>query len=208
MLTIKSVRHRYNGHAWLDFPDWDVRQGEHWLLMGASGSGKTTLLHVITGLLPPAEGKVVLDHTQIYRLSNRELDRFRGRRIGLVLQKPHLIKSLTVAENLLIAQRFAGFPESKTGIRQTLASLGIADKEKQYPARLSQGELQRVSIARAVINHPALLVADEPTSSLDDRNAASVLQLLTGQARQNQAALIIATHDKRVKDRISNVYEL
>ncbi|RZL48703.1 MAG: ABC transporter ATP-binding protein [Pedobacter sp.] len=208
MISIKSVSHNYNNTQQLSFKDWEINNGEQCLLLGESGSGKTTLLHILTGILKPNEGEVNIADTAIYKLSAKELDRFRGRNIGIIFQRPHLIKSLTIAENLLLAQSFAQLPENQNRINEVLESLAIADKKKAYPNELSQGQLQRVSIARAVINKPTLLIADEPTSSLDDKNAESVLQLLMQQSGLNQATLIVATHDKRVKDAFTNTYNL
>jgi putative ABC transport system ATP-binding protein len=176
--------------------------------LGESGSGKTTLLHILTGILKPSNGEVNIDQTSIYQLSSKELDQFRGRKIGIIFQRPHLIKSLTIEENLKLAQSFANLPTDSHRIDEVLTSLDIANKKKAYPSELSQGQLQRVSIARAVINKPALLIADEPTSSLDDKNATAVLQLLMEQSGLNQATLVVATHDKRVKDAFTHTYSL
>ena len=208
MIAIKSVKHNYNGQLQLSFKDWDIKDGEQWLLLGESGSGKTTLLHILTGILKPAQGEVNIDSTSIYNLSSKELDQFRGRKIGIIFQRPHLIKSLTITENLLLAQSFAKLPEDKKRIDEVLESLDILSKKNAYPNELSQGQLQRVSIARAVINKPALLIADEPTSSLDDKNAEAVLALLMQQSSLNNATLVVATHDKRVKDAFTNTYSL
>lgn len=208
MISIKSVSHTYDNAHRIGFKDWEINNGEQWLLLGESGSGKTTLLHILTGILKPAAGAINMDGTSIYSLSSRELDQFRGRNIGIIFQRPHLIKSLTIAENLVMAQSFARLPEDLKRVNEVLTSLGIADKKNCYPNELSQGQLQRVSIARAVINKPALLIADEPTSSLDDKNAQAVLELLLQQSGLNQATLIVATHDKRVKDAFTNTYEL
>nr|WP_068889138.1 ATP-binding cassette domain-containing protein [Pedobacter panaciterrae] len=208
MIALNAVSHSYeNGHR-IGFKDWQVDDGSQWLLLGASGSGKTTLLHILTGILKPQQGSVVIDGTSIYDLSSKYLDQFRGRNIGIIFQRPHLIKSLTIKENLIMAQSFANLPADLSRVQEVLASLGISDKKDAYPNELSQGQLQRVSIARAVINRPTLLIADEPTSSLDDKNAAAVLELLINQSGINQATLIVATHDKRVKDAFTNTYEL
>jgi putative ABC transport system ATP-binding protein len=208
MISVKSVSHEYpSGHR-INFKDWTVKDGEQWLLLGASGSGKTTLLHILTGILKPSQGQVTMDATSVYDLSPKELDHFRGRNIGIIFQRPHLIKSLSISENLLMAQSFAKLPENEDRVNEVLNSLGIADKKNAYQKELSQGQLQRVSIARAVINKPALLIADEPTSSLDDKNASAVLELLLEQSGLNHATLIVATHDKRVKDAFTNTYEL
>lgn len=208
MISLRSVSHRYAQAKTIDFKDWDITSGDQWLLLGDSGSGKTTLLHIMTGILKPDHGQVLINDTSIYNLSPKELDQFRGRHIGIIFQRPHLIKSLTIAENLSLAPHFARLPADHTRIEEVLASLGIAEKQHAYPNELSQGQLQRVSIARAVINKPALLIADEPTSSLDDKNAEAVLALLLQQSGINQATLVIATHDKRVKDAFKNTYQL
>lgn len=208
MISIQAVAHRYNSNQQLSFKNWQINDGEQWLLLGQSGSGKTTLLHILTGILKPTAGEVHIADTDIYQLSPKALDQFRGRQIGIIFQRPHLIKSLTIAENLLLAQSFAKLPEDHGRIDEVLKSLDMLHKKNAYPNELSQGQLQRISIARAVINKPALLIADEPTSSLDDKNAEAVLDLLLQQSGLNQATLIVATHDKRVKDAFTHTYDL
>lgn len=208
MISIKSVSHQYAGGHSISFKDWQIGHGEQWLLLGESGSGKTTLLHILTGILQPNAGEVMINETSIYSLSSKALDKFRGQNIGIIFQRPHLIKSLSISDNLVLAQSFAGLPTDLSRVNEVLVSLGIADKKHAYPNQLSQGQLQRVSIARAVINKPELLIADEPTSSLDDKNATAVLELLLQQSGINQATLVVATHDKRVKDAFSNTYQL
>lgn len=208
MISLKSVAQQYSPDKMISFKDWEVKAAEQWLLLGSSGSGKTTLLHILTGILKPTKGDVLLKNTSLYGLSSRALDQFRGRNIGIVFQRPHLIKSLTIAENLLMAQSFADLPTDRKRVQEALASLDIAEKENAYPSELSQGQLQRVSIARAVINKPALLIADEPTSSLDDKNADAVLELLLSKSSLNGATLIVATHDNRVKDAFTHRCEL
>lgn len=192
----------------MTFKDWQISRGTQWLLLGESGSGKTTLLHILTGLLKPENGTVYIKETDIYKLKEKERDHFRGRNIGIVFQKPHLINSLQIIENLLLAQGFAGLREDKARATEVLKSLGIEEKKHAYPGELSYGQLQRVSIARAVINKPALLIADEPTSSLDDKNTEIVLNLLFEQSRINGSTLIVATHDNRIKNSFINKYIL
>ena len=208
MISITSVSHQYSTEQALKFADWQVNNGEQWLLLGQSGSGKTTLLHILTGLLKPTNGEIKIDDTDLYALSSKKLDEFRGQQIGIVFQKPHLIKSLSITENLILAQSFAGLATDKNRIEEVLASLDMAHKKNAYPQELSQGQLQRVTIARAVINKPTLLIADEPTSSLDDKNAEAVLALLKEQSELNKATLVVATHDKRVKDAFNLTYSL
>ena len=208
MIKLQHVSHQFEKGATLAFDDWTIQAQEQWLLLGASGSGKTTLLHMITGLLKPGKGSVTINETQIYALSAKKLDQFRGRNIGVVFQRPHLIKSLTVFENLLLAQRLAGFDEDHKRIREVLNSLNIVEKEGVYPSQLSQGQQQRISIARAVVNRPVILIADEPTSSLDDQHTSIVMDLLKEQSESNKAVLLVATHDKRIKDSFTHRYEL
>lgn len=208
MISIQSVSHQYAPGQVLKFADWQVDNGEKWLLLGQSGSGKTTLLHILTGLLNPTGGDIKINGTSLYQLSSKKLDEFRGQHIGIIFQKPHLIKSLNITENLLLAQSFAGLPTNKKRIEEVIDSLAMLAKKNAYPQELSQGQLQRVTIARAVINKPTLLIADEPTSSLDDGNAAAVLALLKEQSELNRATLVVATHDKRVKDAFTLTYHL
>ena len=208
MIRTESLTHRYNSENNLQFKDWVIDTNEQWILAGNSGSGKTTLIHILTGLLKPNQGKVFINSTDIYSLSQKEQDKFRGRHIGLIFQRPHLIKSLDVRDNLRIAQSFAGLPRDDKRISDVLSTLDIYSKSKNYPHELSQGQLQRVSIARAVINKPELLVADEPTSSLDDKNTSAVLNLLISQSKLNGSTLIVATHDNRVKEVLNKQYQL
>ena len=208
VIRVNGITYRYPQGESLQFNDIEVLKGQHTLILGESGSGKTTLLHILSGLLTPASGSVQIDGHSIYDLPARQLDKFRGQRIGLIFQEAHLIKSLTIEENLQIAQGFAGAKVDHNRILEVLTLLNLEHKASSYPGKLSRGQMQRAAIARAVINRPAILVADEPTASLDDRNTDSVLDLLLTQADQQGATLVIATHDKRVKTRISHAYQV
>lgn len=199
MLQTSHLIKTFANGATLRFPDWDVVSGEQWLLLGESGSGKTTLLHMLGGLLRPSAGRVLMDKMDLYALSARELDRFRGRHIGIVFQQPHLMRSMTVEENLQLAQSFAGVDRDPIRIREMLNALDLDHKRHSYPQELSQGQAQRVGIARALVNRPRLLLADEPTSSLDNRNADAVIRLLSDLAASQGSTLVISTHDERVK---------
>ena len=200
MLQTSHLTKTFTSGTTLHFPDWTVTAGGQWLLLGESGSGKTTLLHMLGGLLKPSEGKVTVNATDIYGLPARMLDRFRGQHIGIVFQQPHLIRSMTVEENLLLAQSFVGIGKDVFRIREVLNALEMDHKRHAYPQELSQGQAQRVGIARALVNRPALLLADEPTSSLDNRNADAVIRLLSDLATSERSTLIVCTHDDRVKD--------
>lgn len=191
------------------FPDVSLDDGDGMLLLGPSGCGKTTFLSIAAGLLHPAAGTVHWDGEDIYAHSAAKRDGLRGRDFGFVFQSLHLIPSLTVRQNILLAGQFAG--KEKEGAQRAdflLSRLAIADKADVCPDRLSQGEQQRAAIARAVFNRPKILIADEPTSALDDNNAKAVAELLTGQAEENGAALIVATHDSRIAPYFKNVVTL
>jgi putative ABC transport system ATP-binding protein len=208
MISVRGLAHRYGASEVLRLSEWQVAQGERWLVLGASGSGKSTLLHVLAGLVRPSEGDVSVFHTDILSLSGDRLDAWRGTNVGIVLQALHLVKHLSVGENLRLAQYLARLPQDDVRIADTLAALGIADKAARKPTQLSQGEQQRVAIARAVVNRPRLLLADEPTANLDDAAAASVVELLSEQAARYGATLVVATHDSRVKGKFRERLEL
>jgi ABC-type lipoprotein export system ATPase subunit len=208
MFALKGVRHRYAGAVALAIDDWTIEQGEHWLVIGPSGSGKTTLLHLLAGVLRTQEGVVRVAGQDLGRLSQVELDRFRGRHIGIVLQRLHLVSSLTVASNLLLAQYCAGLKQDRARVDEVLGDLGIGDKAEAYPRELSHGQAQRVAVGRAVLNRPRLILADEPTSNLDDENCAQALDLLVKQAAHCGASLLVATHDARLKARIERQISL
>ena len=144
-------------------------------------------------------GRVTVGNQDLTTLSDVQLDRYRGQSIGLVFQQSHLIGSLTVAQNLRLAQYLAGLPQRTDVIDETLASLQLIPRRDALPPTLSQGEAQRTAIARALLNRPQVILADEPTSSLDDDNCYRVLRLLREQAKRYQATLVIATHDQRLK---------
>ncbi|QJD95460.1 ATP-binding cassette domain-containing protein [Mucilaginibacter robiniae] len=207
-LQLNGIWHQYRGQSPLHFANWQIAQGEQWLMLGKSGSGKTTLMHIMAGLLKPHNGEVILHQQSLYQLPPGQLDRLRGQHVGIVFQQPHLLKSLTVAENMLLAQYVGGKAQSKSLVNQVLSSLHIYQERHKKPHQLSQGQLQRAAIARAIINQPTILIADEPTSSLDDGNAYSVLELLLEQSSTTNMTLIIATHDQRVKSRLSLQYIL
>lgn len=207
-LVARDLRFGYDQKKVFHFPPLTLYADHHCLVTGNSGSGKTTFIHLLCGLLKPWSGEIVLNGTTITQLSGRKMDRFRGQHIGLVFQKIHLIKSLTVLENLTLAQILAGVKPDPQHQKNVLKCLDMEEVANCYPKSLSQGQLQRVAIARSVVNKPKIIIADEPTSALDDTNAHKVLDLLLNQADQNKANLLIATHDQRIKNRIPNIYYL
>lgn len=208
MLRLSGIRQRYGAREVLSLERFEAAAGEHWLVLGASGSGKTTLLHIIAGLLAPSAGEVEVAGEALGKLERAALDRWRGRNVGIVPQKLHLIASLTVAQNLALAQYLAGVPQDDARLEEVLAGVGLAGRGGEHPARLSHGEAQRAAVARSVVNRPKLLVADEPTSNLDDANCAAALDLLESQARACGATLVIATHDRRARERFTHRLEL
>jgi lipoprotein-releasing system ATP-binding protein len=208
MLTVNNLVFSYNEENKFQFPNLNCEKGSHWLILGKSGCGKSTFLHLLGGLLKAKSGDIFLNGTNICTLSEAALDKFRGKNIGIVFQKAHLIKALTVEENLLTAQYLAGIAQDKNKINTILKRLNLGEKSKAYPYNLSQGEQQRVSIARALVNDPSIILADEPTSSLDDENAEEVLKLLLDVSDNLGSALIIVTHDARLKSKFENKIEL
>ena len=206
MLETKNLRLKYDNNLELNFPDIKTSK-ENLLILGASGVGKTTFLHLLSGLLKPMNGEIDLLGTKISKLKMSEMDRFRGKNIGIVFQKPHFINSLTVKENLQLAQ-YISKKSDKNRIQSLLESLGIEDKANKKTQNLSQGEKQRVSIALAIVNSPKLILADEPTSSLDDLNCDKVINILKNQASKYKAKLIIITHDYRLKKHFKNTLSL
>jgi len=208
MFAIQDLKHDYDGTEVLSVAAWRAEQGSQWLVLGPSGSGKTTLLHALAGILKPSAGSVSVAGQDLAALPARELDRFRGRHIGIVLQRLHLMSSLTVLDNLLLAQYLAGLPQDREKALAALAGLDLGGKAGAFPHELSFGQAQRVAVARAVVNQPKLLLADEPTSNLDDARCGQALELLQSQARACNATLLIATHDQRIKSRMPNQFAL
>ncbi len=200
MLKTEDLAFSYRGESTIHFPDIHCQRGEQWLLLGQSGSGKTTLLHLLGGLRTVQKGKIEINKTDLSQLSGAALDHFRGQNIGIVFQQAHFVRSLNVAENLLLVQKLAGRPSDLSHIKSILDRLHLTPKLYAQSENLSQGEKQRVAIARALVNKPGLILADEPTSALDDSNCLEVIQLLEEQAREENAALLIVTHDNRLRE--------
>ena len=208
MFAIQDLKHAYDGTEVLNVGAWRADQGAQWLVIGPSGSGKTTLLHILAGILRPSAGSVGVAGQDLTALGAQQLDRFRGQHIGIVLQRLHLIPSLRVMDNLLLAQYLAGLPQDRARVREVLKALDLAGKETAHPHELSFGQAQRVAVARAVVNRPKLLLADEPTSNLDDSRCQQALELLLSMAQACNATLVIATHDQRIRARIPRHFEL
>lgn len=207
-VKVSDLSFQYNKNTTFRFPDVQLDKGSHQLILGKSGKGKTTFLHLLAGILSPSSGKIIIGDQDITSLKSRKLDHFRGRNIGLIFQRFYFVKSLSVKDNLLLAQKLAGKPEDMHRITEVLQHMHMEEKLHKLPSNLSIGEQQRISIARAVINSPELILADEPTSALDDENAKRVAILLEETASNCNANLIVVTHDQRLKDNFKNVIEL
>jgi putative ABC transport system ATP-binding protein len=204
MIRIERLRFGYrDGEDVLRLDEFVLERESHMLVVGPSGCGKTTLLHLVAGLLVATSGRVIVDGQDLAALSPAARDRFRGRHIGIVLQQFHLLPTLTAMQNLVVAQRIAGLPVDRPAAHAMLGALGVDDLVDSYPHQLSVGQQQRVAIARALVNRPKLLLADEPTSNLDDDACEAVSELLLDTARRECVSLMIATHDSRLKSRIA-----
>ena len=208
MIQTQNITFSYAGKVNFVFPDIRTESGETLLITGGSGKGKTTLLHLLGGLLRPKSGTIFIGETEISKLSAKRLDQFRGKNIGLVLQQSHFVEAFSVLENISMASWLATGKKSEEKAKSLLKQLDLEDQMHKLTSQLSIGQQQRVSIARALINEPKLLLADEPTSSLDDENAFKVADLLSNLSKEYKASLIIVTHDQRLKDRFSNQISL
>ncbi len=208
MLQAISLTFNYNTSTFFTFPSVTCDSSEALLITGNSGKGKTTLLHLLAGILRPNKGEILIDKIDISKFSEKKLDQFRGKNIGLILQQSHFIASLTVLENVVLASWLASGKKATEKAVQLLTELDLESQIHKLPSQLSVGQQQRVSIARALINEPKLLLADEPTSSLDDENAMKVADLLYKLAKDYKASLVIVTHDQRLKNKFPNQIHL
>jgi len=208
MISTEGLSFKYTGQDPINFPDLSIDRGQHTLLIGQSGCGKTTLLHILAGLRKPLKGNVHILDQDITQMSTAKLDQYRGRHMGMIFQVPHFIKSISVLENLIVAQSLAGVDTNRTHCISILDSLGIADKKAKKTWQLSVGEQQRVAIARSLVNRPEIIFADEPTSALDDKNTEHVVDLLRTQSDEHGATLLVVTHDQRLKDNFDNKIDL
>ncbi len=205
MVQLKDVRKEYGETSALAGVSLDVRSGEAVAVMGPSGSGKSTLLNMIAGLDRPTSGRVTMAGEDITALGEAALARYRRRRIGMVFQFFNLLDDLPVLENVMLAAQLLGTPRRQARARamELLEELGIADRRNAYPVVLSGGERQRVGVARALMNRPALLLADEPTGALDSRAGEQVMDLLLDLNQIGQT-LVIVTHDERLATRCAD----
>ena len=195
----------------LDIPLLELDAGRTVGLAGPSGSGKTTLLNLCAGLMRPTAGRIWVDGEEVTSLSQADLDRLRSERIGYVFQGFNLVPVLSAIDNVEVALRFAGrlsATQRRARAEELLKRVGLADRMHLKPAELSHGQMQRVGIARAVANRPKLLLADEPTASLEPGLGEEVTRLLVETAQEAGATLLVATHDSKVLDHMQETVEL
>ena len=195
-----TVEYRSGGESFraLDVPSWDVEQGEQVAVSGPSGSGKSTLLNVIAGLLAPSSGSVQVCGRELAGLGEAERDHFRAAHIAYIFQTFNLLQGYTALENVLLGATFSPEPPNRAAARLLLEKVGLGRRLKNVPAQLSIGEQQRVAIARALVKKPELILADEPTGSLDPRHAAGVIGLLREACSESGCALIVVSHEAGV----------
>ena len=192
----------------LDNVSFSIPQGQFVAIVGPSGSGKSTLLHILGGVDTPTSGSVQIGGTDISKLDETALAIFRRRQIGLIYQFYNLLPILTVEENLTLPLLLDGRKPDKQQIRALVATLGLSERLKHLPNQLSGGQQQRASIGRALVNNPALVLADEPTGNLDSENSREIIALLRRFNRESNQTVVIITHDERIAlsaDRIISV---
>ncbi|WP_335932387.1 ABC transporter ATP-binding protein [Fusobacterium polymorphum] len=198
LLEVKNVSKIYGDLHALKEVSFQVRKGEWVAIMGSSGSGKSTMMNIIGCMDKPSIGEVILDGQDITKESQNSLTKIRREKIGLIFQQFHLIPYLTALENVLVAQYYHSIPDEQEAL-QALERVGLKDRAKHLPSQLSGGEQQRVCIARALINSPEIILADEPTGNLDEVNEKIVIDILT-QLHKEGSTIIVVTHDLEVGD--------
>lgn len=208
MLRSEGLQFSYLGGTILSLPDVSLAAGEQALVLGPSGSGKSTLLGLWSGLLSPKQGTVQVAETAVHSLSGSARDHWRARHVGIVYQRPRLIESQSVFNNIALQCKLSGKPVDRAAILGQMEGLNIEHLANRYPSACSVGEQQRVGILRALVHAPKLILADEPTSALDTKNALAVAELLQVQAKLRGATLAVVTHDDRLRPLFSRTVEL
>jgi len=199
LFDLQDVVYAPAGRTVLSIPALRIEKGQHTLIVGPSGSGKTTLLHVLSGLIHAGQGRVFVMVKDITPLSQGARDALRGQQMGFVFQGFQLIRTLSVRDNITLPLRAGKRPIEQAHVMAVAQKLGIAALLDQPVLTISQGEAQRCAIARAIIHAPPIILADEPSSALDDANAKAMMDLLITQAQETGATLILSTHDERVR---------
>lgn len=212
MLHIQGLKKSYNqGSEHIEIiNDLGIKlnSGEQVAVMGKSGSGKSTLLSLVAGIIKPDEGEITIDGTAFSSLTERELNDFRANQIGFIFQNFHLVSYLDAMENVMLPAKVCGIPNPKEKAIELLEKVGLGHRLTHLPTELSGGEAQRVAIARSLIHNPNLILADEPSGSLDDETGESVMDTLFDLINQNKTTLILVTHSKSVASRCEKTYTL
>ncbi len=209
ILRIEDLRKTYGEgenavHA-LDGISFSVKKGEFVAIIGPSGSGKSTLLHILGGVDRPTSGKVYMDGQDIYKQNDDQLAIFRRRQVGLIYQFYNLIPVLNVVENMTLPVLMDGRKVNEARLRELIQTLGLQGREHHLPSQLSGGQQQRVSIGRALMNAPAIVLADEPTGNLDSKNSHEIVELLKLSHEKYHQTLIIITHDENIALRADRI---
>jgi putative ABC transport system ATP-binding protein len=209
MVTLKNVTRRLGPGVVFQCPAFHAEPGARMALWGPSGCGKSTLLNLISGLLRPHAGEIVVDGVDITKLSEAQLDEFRGERFGFIFQTFNLLAPFTAIQNVMIGMRFADVVPAREWRDRAAAMLkrvGLEHRLNARPGTLSVGERQRVAIARALVNRPRVIAADEPTGSLDPKSAAAVMDLLLELCEEEKVTLLLVTHDRAIADRLPAMF--
>ncbi len=199
MIRVSGLSKQFSSSRKILFPDFQISESDSLLIHGPSGCGKTTLLNILSGLLIPDSGMVWIGDQNLFELSAAQRDHFRGKNIGVCLQHPVFLRSLNVLDNLLFSQHLATNKTNREYCLELIHQLGLQHTLHQSTNTLSQGERQRLMLIRALINKPKILLADEPTSSLDDHNTDLLTELMISQTKLHHCALIMVSHDARLK---------
>ncbi|CAN5450442.1 ABC transporter ATP-binding protein [soil metagenome] len=212
MLELRNLRKTYRNSKNESFPIIDIdnfaaASGKQIAISGESGSGKSTLLGMISGILMPDHGEIIIDGTDIVKISEGKKDHFRAKNIGYIFQTFNLLQSFTVLENVMLGMMFAGKVDKSKAV-STLEKVGLGKRINNKPSELSVGEQQRTAIARAIVNSPKLLLADEPTANLDNKNGLLAIDLIKELCLANNITLVMVTHQKEVMDRFDNVMKM
>ena len=212
VLEVKNIEKYYGNKSNLtkaiDNISFNVQKGEFVAIIGASGSGKSTLLHILGGIDRPTSGEVIVDGQSVYEQTEDQLAVFRRRQVGLIYQFYNLIPVLNVEENITLPIRLDGRKINKKRLAELLEVLGLTKRRKHLPSQLSGGQQQRVSIGRALINAPAILLADEPTGNLDTQNTQEIMQLLKASNKSYHQTIVLITHDREIALQADRILEI
>ena len=210
MVTLEQCRRKLGPGVEFYCESFHARQGVHMALWGPSGCGKSTMLNLISGLLRPDEGIIRVDGNEIQNMTEGQLDRFRGERFGFIFQTFNLLAPFTALQNVMLGMRFSDTvpaPEWKARATHLLERVGLTRRLHSKPGTMSVGEQQRVAIARALANRQRLVVADEPTGSLDPKTSKAVMDLLLEMCQEEQVTLLLVSHEKQIADRLPERFD-